>query len=87
MLFLIEIYVYKKKKDPGSKNIFIATFLGALAAGFHALKFSFGPWFNYNDISHIPMALSIWYYYQGARHMTYYGEETIVPEEIIAEEK
>ncbi|WP_353721322.1 hypothetical protein [Dyadobacter sp. 676] len=86
MLFMIEIYVYKKKKDPGSKNIFIATLMGAVAAGFHALKFSFGPWFNYNDIAHIPMSLSIWFYYQGARHMTYYGKEMIVPEEVIAEE-
>ena len=75
MLFLIEVYVYRHKKDKGSRDIFIATFLGAVSAGFHALKFSFGPWFNYNDISHIPMALSIWFYYRGARHMQYYGEE------------
>lgn len=83
MLFLIEIYVYKKKKDPGSVNIFIATFWGAVAAGLHALKFSIGPWFNYNDISHLAMATSIWYYYRGARHMSYYGEETIVTKAII----
>jgi hypothetical protein len=83
MLFLIELYVYKKKKDPGSVNIFIATLWGAAAAGLHALKFSLGPWFNYNDISHIAMATSIWYYYQGARHMTYYGKEKIIPEKII----
>ncbi|MFN8349700.1 MAG: hypothetical protein U0X91_32165 [Spirosomataceae bacterium] len=83
MLFLMELYVYKKKKDPGSVNIFIATFWGAAAAGLHALKFSLGPWFNYNDISHIAMATSIWYYYQGARHMTYYGKEKIIPEKII----
>jgi len=82
MLFMIELYVYKKKKDPGSRDIFIATFLGAVSAGFHALKFSFGPWFNYNDISHIPMALSIWYYFQGARHMVFYGEEKEEIEEI-----
>jgi hypothetical protein len=75
MLCLIEIYVYRKKKDPGSRYIFIATFLGAVSAGFHALKFSFGPWFNYNDIAHIPMALSIYYYYLGARNMRYYGDD------------
>lgn len=74
MLFSIELYVYKKKKDPGSPYIFIATLLGAASAGLHALKFSFGPWFNYNDISHITMGASIWYYYQGARHMVFYGE-------------
>ena len=75
MLCLIEIYVYRKKSDPGSRYIFIATFLGAVSAGFHALKFSFGPWFNYNDIAHIPMAMSIYYYYLGARDMKYYGED------------
>ncbi|TDE16401.1 DUF6962 family protein [Dyadobacter psychrotolerans] len=75
MLCLIEIYVYRKKNDPGSRYIFIATFLGAVSAGFHALKFSFGPWFNYNDIAHIPMALSIYYYYLGARNMRYYGDD------------
>jgi hypothetical protein len=87
MLFLIEIYVYRKKKDPGSMNIFIATFWGAVAAGLHALKFSLGPWFNYNDISHLAMAVSIRYYYLGARHMTYYGEEMIVPEEVVKEKR
>lgn len=75
MLFTIEVYVYKKKKDPGSKYIFIATLLGAVSAGLHALKFSFGPWFNYNDISHISMGASIWYYYLGATHMEFYGAE------------
>jgi len=82
MLFMIELYVYKKKKDPGSKYIFIATALGAVSAGLHALKFSFGPWFNYNDISHISMGASIWYYYQGAIHMVFYGEEREKIEEI-----
>lgn len=82
MLFFIELYVYKMKKDPGSKYIFIATFMGAVSAGFHALKFSLGPWFNYNDISHISMGLSIWYYYQGATHMVFYGEEHEKIEEI-----
>jgi len=86
MLFLIEVYVYKKRKDPGSVNIFIATGLGAVSAGLHALKFSFGPWFNYNDISHISMGASIWFYYQGARHMIYYGEEMIKPEEVLENE-
>ncbi len=80
MLFLIELYVYKKKKDPGSMNIFIATFWGAVAAGLHALKFSIGPWFNYNDISHLAMATSIWYYYRGATRMLFYGEERVVSE-------
>ena len=75
MLCLIEIYVYRKKKDPGSVNIFIATGLGAVSAGLHALKFSFGPWFNYNDISHISMGASIWFYYLGARNMVFYGKE------------
>ena len=86
MLFLIEIYVYKKRKDPGSVNIFIATALGAASAGLHALKFSFGPWFNYNDISHITMGASIWFYYQGARNMIYYGEEMIKPAEVLENE-
>lgn len=79
MLFLIEVYVYKKKKDPGSINIFIATFWGAVAAVLHTLKFSIGPWFNYNDISHGAMAVSIWYYFQGAKHMSYYGQEMPSP--------
>lgn len=83
MLFLMEIYVYRKKKDPGSLNIFIATFWGAVAAGLHALKFSFGPWFNYNDISHFAMATSIWYYYRGAQRMAYYGKEMSVPKDIV----
>jgi hypothetical protein len=83
MLFSIEIYIYKKKKDPGSKYVFIATGLAALAAACHAVKFSFGDWFNYNDISHIPMAAAIWYYYQAATHMIFYGDPVIEPEKKI----
>lgn len=82
MLFLIEIYVYKRRKDPGSKYIFIATALGAISAGLHALKFSFGPWFNYNDISHISMGASIWYYYLGGKNMVFYGKEVLKEEEV-----
>ncbi|PWJ57121.1 hypothetical protein CLV98_10841 [Dyadobacter jejuensis] len=82
MLFTIEVFMYKKRKDPGSKYIFIATGLGAVSALLHALKLSFGPWFNYNDISHISMGAAIWYYYQGARHMEYYGPEHDVIEKV-----
>ena len=84
MLFIIEIYVYRKKKDPGSIYVFIATGLGAVSAGLHALKFSFGPWFTYNDISHISMGASIWYYYQAARHIKSYDKETKQPEEMLS---
>ena len=79
MLFMIEVYIYRKKKDPGSMDVFIATGLGALSAGIHATKFSLGPWFTYNDISHITMGASIWYYYQAAKDMKYYGNYTNKP--------
>jgi hypothetical protein len=31
------------------------------------------------------MATSIWYYYLGAEHMTYYGKKKVVSEEVITD--
>ena len=42
-----------------------ATFWGLLAALCHAMKWSIHTHFNYNDISHIFMTISVIYYYKG----------------------
>ncbi len=69
VVFCLELFVYSKTKDPALKNIFIATALGVLAILCHAFKLSINRWFNYNDVSHLVMAVCILFYYKAAKKM------------------
>lgn len=66
LLFLIgsmEIYIYRKTRDHGSLYVFFAIGCAVMAALVHLSGFSFGVWCQANDLSHIPMAASIWFLY------------------------
>jgi len=67
IVFSFELFIYVKKRDEASKLILIAIGISALPALVHLLKFSFGRWFNYNDIAHVLMALASYVFYLGAR--------------------
>lgn len=61
-------YIYKGVR--GFKaEILVATGIGisALTALVHTLKISLGPWFNYNDISHVLIILSLIVMYRGVK--------------------
>ncbi|MCB9306797.1 MAG: hypothetical protein H6565_09380 [Lewinellaceae bacterium] len=73
---LFEGYVYRKRKDAGSKLILLAIPLAALAAALHLAKFSFSVWFTYFDIGHILMCICAWMMMLGAERMTRYGQKT-----------
>ena len=72
MVFLLELYVYKKIKDPGSIYIFMGTGMALLAAITHTFKLGFSKWFNHNDTSHILMAVGMYFYYLGGTNFSFY---------------
>ncbi len=59
----MELYIYKKTRSAGSIYVFLAIACGVLAALTHLSGVSLGVWCQANDISHIPMAGSIWLLY------------------------
>ncbi len=65
VVFCFALYVYQQSKDKALIHVFVATFWGLLAALCHAMKWSLHTYFNYNDISHIFMTISVVYYYKG----------------------
>lgn len=77
VVFFLEIFVYKMRKDKGSVFIFAGTFFAAAAAVSHALRIGINEWFNHNDVSHIGMAISVYFYYLGAKAMKVYDQDTV----------
>ncbi len=71
---LFEGYVYRKKRDAGSRLILLAIPLAAIAAITHLAKFSFSVWFTFFDIGHILMCLCAWIMMLGAERMTIYKQ-------------
>ena len=69
VVFCFELFVYSKTKDAALKNIFMATVFGVIAILCHAFKLGINRWFNYNDVSHLAMAVAIFFYYKAAKNM------------------
>lgn len=61
----IELYLYRRFRNPGSLYILSAIGCAAMAGLAHISGINFGVWFQENDLSHIPMAGSIWLLYAG----------------------
>lgn len=69
IVFSFELYTFINTKDKGSRYILFAIGWSALSAIIHLSKFSIHQWFNYNDLSHVLMAIGAWFFYQGALHV------------------
>jgi hypothetical protein len=76
VVFALELFVYLKKKDKGSQFIFLGTLLAALSALLHALRIGINQWFNHNDISHVGMAVAVWFYSKGVKNFEIYDAVT-----------
>jgi hypothetical protein len=72
VVFCFELYTYVKQKDRGSIYIFMGTLLAAIAALTHLFKLSIDEWFNYNDVSHVIMAMGVFFYYKGSMKVKIY---------------
>ncbi|MEQ1796323.1 MAG: hypothetical protein ABL872_00155 [Lacibacter sp.] len=75
VVFSFELYVYLKTKEKAFQYLLYATAAGVGAILCHALKLSLNRWFNYNDISHLFMAVSILFYYRFALLIKLYGKD------------
>ena len=64
---------YFFKGATGRGWLAVGIVVGAFAAAVHGLKFSFGKWFNYNDIAHLFIMASL--------YMMFYGINTTDVEE------
>jgi hypothetical protein len=83
VVFCFMFYMYIKTKDPALVNIFIATGWGIAAMLCHAFQLGIYRWFNYNDVSHLAMTASVYYYYKAALTMqTESGKQFITTESL-----
>jgi hypothetical protein len=62
---ILEFIHYKKTKSLLSKNMLFGVGMCVLAVMCHVFKIAFSVWFNHLDLSHIFMALSMYFMYKG----------------------
>ncbi|MFN0274880.1 MAG: DUF6962 family protein [Chitinophagales bacterium] len=65
-----ELYNYKKTKAASSKWILYSVAFSSVAAVAHIWKLSPHPWFNYLDLAHSIMCVSVFILYNGVRKIT-----------------
>lgn len=58
---------YRKTRDKGGRFVTIGLLISVLSVVVHSLKLSLGEWFNYKDISHVIMIISLVVIYHGTR--------------------
>jgi hypothetical protein len=76
VVFLFELFIYSRKRDPGSKLILYGVGVSACAAVVHLTKFSLHTWFNYFDLSHMFMTLSAFVFYKGITRIDFREPKT-----------
>ena len=64
---LVIHYVSYKRNDSGSKYILLGILLSFFSILVHSLRFSLHEWFNYKDISHVIMLISMHFIYRGIK--------------------
>ncbi len=60
-------YISYRKKDSGSVYVVGGILISFLSIIVHSLRFSFHEWFNYKDIAHVIMIISLYYIYKGIK--------------------
>ena len=63
----LNIFVYSRTRDPGSRLFLIAVGFSALGALVFMNEWSIDVWFNYLDLSHVLLAISAFFFYRGSR--------------------
>lgn len=62
----LNIFVYRKRKNQGSRLFLIAVAFSAISALFYMNEWGLYKWFTHSDISHIFMSISAFFFYRGA---------------------
>ncbi len=63
----LNIYIYYRTRNRGSKLFLIAVGFSALGALVFMNKWSIHMWFNYLDLSHVLLTISAIFFYKGSR--------------------
>ena len=63
----LNIFIYIRTRDPGSKLFLWAVGFSALGALVFMNKWSLHPWFNYFDLSHVFLTIAAVIFYKGSR--------------------
>lgn len=64
---IVHYLVYRKNQDKGSERVVLGILLSFVPIIVHSIKFSLGEWFNYKDIAHTIMIVSLGVIYIGAK--------------------
>lgn len=67
---LVHLIVYTKTKEKGSALVVLGISISLLSIIVHSFKFSIDKWFNYKDISHIIILISLIIIYTGIKTNT-----------------
>lgn len=65
----LNIFIYARTRDPGSKQFLIAVGFSALGALVFMNELSLHKWFNYFDLSHILLTVAAIFFYRGAKRI------------------
>jgi hypothetical protein len=63
----LHLFVYRKTKSKGSRLFLIAVSIAAISAIIFMNKWGISKWFNHNDISHILLTITAWFFYLGGK--------------------
>lgn len=74
----LQIFMYLKTKEPGSKFFFIAVAIGLVDAVIFALQINIHPWFNYLALCHALMTIIVIYLYKTAITLRYNPEKAVL---------
>lgn len=77
MYSLIVHFMSFKNKQAGSGYIAAGIAISFLSILVHSIKFSFGEWFNYKDISHMIMLTTLLFIFKGVRTMMAEGDLSV----------
>ncbi|WP_234572069.1 DUF6962 family protein [Rhodohalobacter sp. 614A] len=75
----LHFWVYWNTRNEGSRIIFLSVIFSILAAFFYTSEIGLHKWFNHLDLAHTVMAISLYFFYRGARKL-----EVMKPENVLA---
>ncbi len=73
----LHFLVYWRTRNEGSRIFFLTVIFATLAAFFYTSEIGISIWFNHLDVAHTVMAISMYFFYRGARKF-----EILKPEDI-----
>lgn len=73
----LHFLVYWRTRNEGSRIFFLTVIFATLAAFFYTSEIGLHTWFNHLDVAHTVMAISMYFFYRGARKL-----EVLKPEDI-----